>query len=31
LFVLMIIATGLHELLKQSERLVMRWKEEGNG
>lgn len=31
LFVLMIIATGLHELLKQSERFVMRWKEEGNG
>ena len=31
LFVLMIIATGLHELLKQSERLVMRWKQEGNG
>ncbi len=31
LFVLMIIATGLHELLKQSERLMLRWKEEGNG
>lgn len=31
LFVLMIIATGLHELLKQGERFVMRWKEEGNG
>lgn len=28
LFVLMIIATGLHALLKQSEKLVMRWKEE---
>jgi NitT/TauT family transport system permease protein len=31
LFVLMIIATGLHELLKQSERLMLRWKEDGNG
>jgi NitT/TauT family transport system permease protein len=31
LFVLMIIATGLHGLLKQSERLLLRWKEEGNG
>jgi NitT/TauT family transport system permease protein len=31
LFVLMIIATGLHSLLKQSERLLLRWKEEGNG
>lgn len=29
LFVLMIIATGLHELLKQSERLMLRWKEDG--
>lgn len=29
LFVLMIIATGLHELLKQSERLLLRWREEG--
>ncbi len=29
LFVLMIIATGLHELLKQSERLMLRWREEG--
>jgi NitT/TauT family transport system permease protein len=29
LFVLMIIATGLHELLKQSERIMLRWKEEG--
>jgi NitT/TauT family transport system permease protein len=28
LFVLMIIATGLHELLKQSEKLMLRWKEE---
>ena len=28
LFVLMIIATGLHELLKQSERLMLRWREE---
>jgi hypothetical protein len=25
----MIIATGLHELLKQSERLMLRWREEG--
>jgi NitT/TauT family transport system permease protein len=31
LFVLMIIATGLHELLKQSERIMLRWREEGNG
>jgi NitT/TauT family transport system permease protein len=31
LFVLMIIATGLHELLKQSERIMLRWKEEGHG
>ena len=30
LFVLMIIATGLHELLKQSERLMLRWREEGH-
>lgn len=29
LFVLMIIATGLHELLKQSERIMLRWREEG--
>jgi len=29
LFVLMIIATSLHELLKQSERLMLRWREEG--
>jgi NitT/TauT family transport system permease protein len=29
LFVLMIIATGLHELLKQSERVMLRWREEG--
>jgi NitT/TauT family transport system permease protein len=29
LFVLMIIATGLHELLKQSERILLRWREEG--
>lgn len=28
LFVLMIIATSLHELLKQSERLMLRWREE---
>ncbi len=28
LFVLMIIATALHALLKQSERLMLRWKEE---
>jgi NitT/TauT family transport system permease protein len=28
LFVLMIIATGLHELLKQSERVMLRWREE---
>lgn len=27
LFVLMIIATGLHEMLKQSETLMLRWKE----
>jgi hypothetical protein len=27
--VLMIIATGLHELLKQSERVMLRWREEG--
>jgi len=31
LFVLMIIATGLHELLKQSERVMLRWREEGQG
>jgi NitT/TauT family transport system permease protein len=31
LFVLMIIATGLHELLKQSEHLMLRWREEGHG
>lgn len=31
LFVLMIIATTLHELLKQSERLMLRWREEGHG
>ena len=31
LFVLMIIATGLHELLKQSERVMLRWREEGHG
>ena len=31
LFVLMIIATGLHELLKQSERFLLRWREEGHG
>ena len=31
LFVLMIIATGLHEMLKQSERVMLRWKEEGHG
>lgn len=30
LFVLMIIATGLHELLKQSERLLLRWREAGH-
>ncbi len=30
LFVLMIIATGLHELLKQSERVMLRWREEGH-
>ncbi len=30
LFVLMIIATGLHELLKQSERIMLRWREEGH-
>jgi len=30
LFVLMIIATGLHEMLKQSERLMLRWREEGH-
>ena len=30
LFVLMIIATGLHELLKQSEKLMLRWKEESS-
>jgi NitT/TauT family transport system permease protein len=29
LFVLMIIATGLHEILKQSERVLLRWKEAG--
>jgi NitT/TauT family transport system permease protein len=29
LFVLMLIATGLHELLKQSERLMLRWRQEG--
>jgi NitT/TauT family transport system permease protein len=29
LFVLMIIATGLHTALKLSERLMLRWKEEG--
>jgi NitT/TauT family transport system permease protein len=29
LFVLMIIATGLHELLKQSERVLLRWREAG--
>jgi len=29
LFVLMIIATGLHELLKQSERVMLRWREAG--
>jgi NitT/TauT family transport system permease protein len=29
LFVLMIIATGLHTILKQSERLLLRWKEDG--
>jgi NitT/TauT family transport system permease protein len=28
LFVLMIIASGLHELLKQSERVMLRWREE---
>ena len=28
LFVLMIIATGLHEILKQSERVMLRWKED---
>ena len=28
LFVLMIIATGLHALLKQSEKLMLRWKED---
>ena len=28
LFVLMIIATGLHEMLKQSEKLMLRWKED---
>ena len=28
LFVLMIIATGLHEMLKQSERAMLRWKED---
>lgn len=31
LFVLMIIATGLHEILKQSERLMLRWREAGHG
>jgi NitT/TauT family transport system permease protein len=31
LFVLMIIATGLHEILKQSERVMLRWREEGHG
>jgi NitT/TauT family transport system permease protein len=31
LFVLMIIATGLHELLKQSERVMLRWREAGHG
>jgi NitT/TauT family transport system permease protein len=31
LFVLMIIATGLHEMLKQSERVMLRWREAGNG
>jgi sulfonate transport system permease protein len=30
LFVLMIIATGLHELLKQSERRMLRWREEAH-
>jgi NitT/TauT family transport system permease protein len=30
LFVLMIIATGLHEILKQSERVMLRWREEGH-
>ncbi len=30
LFVLMIIATGLHELLKQSERRMLRWRQEGH-
>lgn len=30
LFVLMLIATGLHELLKQSEKLMLRWKEESS-
>ena len=29
LFVLMIIATGLHEMLKQSERVLLRWREAG--
>jgi NitT/TauT family transport system permease protein len=29
LFVLMVIATGLHALLKLSERLMLRWKEDG--
>ena len=28
LFVLMLIATGLHEMLKQSEKLMLRWKED---
>jgi NitT/TauT family transport system permease protein len=31
LFVLMIIATGLHEFLKQCERVMLRWREEGHG
>jgi NitT/TauT family transport system permease protein len=31
LFVLMIIATGLHEMLKQSERVMLRWREAGHG
>lgn len=30
LFVLMLIATGLHGLLKQSEKLMLRWKEESS-
>jgi ABC-type nitrate/sulfonate/bicarbonate transport system permease component len=29
LFALMVIATGLHALLKLSERLMLRWKEDG--